>query len=174
MDIPASNLPFSPIDQPRLAHVMNIVVTCSNPLPYGSQAHGSKTASKDGKRDVFWPIRGGRFYGPKISGKVVSGGADFPVIRPDGVLYVDAFYRLETDDGTSIVIHNQGVEVEAAPGEPRKFRLQPKFTTVEGPHEWLNKGVFVATLVLQAQMPEELKLAKEGENDRLIQVYQIA
>lgn len=86
---------------------------------------------------------------------------------------IDAFYRLETDDGVSIVIHNKGFEIEPrADDGKRQFRLSPSFTTVE-PYEWLNKGLFVATLVLD--VPEQLKLAREGEdeNDRLIQVFRV-
>src|SRR4051812_15309151 len=55
------------------------------------------------------PITGGSFEGPRLRGKVVSGGADWQVVRPDGVLAVEAHYTLETDDRVLIMVTNKGV-----------------------------------------------------------------
>lgn len=165
---PGAEVPV--LDPIRSELVLNLVVTCSSP-----GRMGENTTSNDGTRDLFWPIVGGRFWGPKISGKVIPGGADYPVRRPDGVLVIDAFYRLQADDGTNILIHNKGIEIEKGEDGRRVFRLFPTFTTVEGPHDWLMKGMFVATLVLADTMPEDMKLARPelGENDRLIQVHRL-
>jgi hypothetical protein len=57
------------------------VVICSDFVPMSPDSHDAK----DGKRDRYWPIIGGRFWGPGIKGDVIPGGADFPVVRPDGV-----------------------------------------------------------------------------------------
>ncbi|ESQ88614.1 hypothetical protein ABAC460_15085 [Asticcacaulis sp. AC460] len=166
---PASASGLVDLDPIKTELVMNLVVTCSTPQPMGPNAE-----AKDGRRDVIWPIIGGRFEGPKLKGKVVPGGADFPVTRPDGVDVVDAFYRLQADDGTLIIIHNVGLMYPQADDGRYVFRLSPSFTTVKGPHDWLQKSLFLATLVYGDAVPEPMRLAKgPDENDRLIQVHRV-
>jgi hypothetical protein len=146
--------------------VMNIVVTCSKP-----ERMGPTSASKDGLREEFWPIIGGRFEGKGIRGEVVPGGADFPVKRPDGVDVIDALYRLRTDDGVTIIIHNRGL-VYPGTGEWPPFRLVPEFTAPVGQYDWLNRSIFLATLV---PVPREQALASgSDENDRMIQVHRVS
>ena len=144
--------------------VMNLVVTCSKPEPMGPSFN-----SKDGIRGHAWYIIGGKFWGPNIKGTVIPGGADFPVVRRDGVVVVDALYSLRTDDGTIIMIHNRGLGYDK---RDEKYRLVPEFTVNEGKYDWLNKSIFVGTLV--SDIPESMRLAKSpNENDRLIQVHRI-
>ncbi len=146
--------------------VMNLVVTCSAP-----ERPGPGAASKDGTRTEIWPIIGGRFEGPRIRGTVIAGGGDFPVIRPDGVEVIDALYRLRTDDGVTILIHNKGLIYPEHRGEWPKCRLVPEFTAPVGPYDWLNKSIFLSTLVAA---PKSMALAKTAtENDRLIQVHRV-
>jgi len=156
-------------DIPRPELVLELVVTCSKP-----EALGLDTASKDGQRRSIWPIIGGKFVGRGIRGVVVPGGGDFPVIRPDGVTIVDALYRLRTDDGVTIIIHNKGLAVPSdQPGGRTRYRLAPEFTVPRGKYDWLNKQLFVANLT--TAIPNEKRLAKtENENDRLIHVYRLA
>lgn len=150
------------LDPIRTELVMNLVVTCSAPEKPGPDIHGP-----DGIRDEIWPITGGRFWGPDIRGQVIPGGGDFPVTRPDGVVWVDALYRLRTDDGVQIIIHNQGIGYTED-----KFRLTPRFTAPAGRYDWLNKSIFLATLVYPP--PADMRLAKgPNENDRLIQVHRV-
>lgn len=153
-------------DPPRTELVMQLVVTCSSPEKMGGAAQ-----SKDGTRDEIWPIIGGRFEGKGIRGTVVPGGGDFPVRRPDGVERVDALYRLKTDDGVTIIIHNFGLTYPGKkPGEER-YRLTPEFIALVGKYDWLNRSVFLATLT---DVPKGMELAKgPAQNDRLIQVYRI-
>ena len=54
-------------------------------------------------------ILGGAFSGPRLSGRVLPGGADWQVLRSDGVVEVSARYTLETDDGALIYISNRGL-----------------------------------------------------------------
>lgn len=108
-----------------------------------------------GRRRVI-PILGGRFEGPRIAGRIVPGGADWQLIRPDGVAIVEALYTLETADGTLIHIRNVGMrhgppEVIArlAAGETVDpttyyFRAAPVFEVAQGPHDWLTRSLFVA------------------------------
>lgn len=145
--------------------VLNIVVTCGEVL----RPSPNSSESKDGSRTEIWPILGGRFDGPGIHGHVEPGGADLPVTRPDGVEVVDAFYRLLTDDGETIIIHNKGLTYS---GDQEKYRLAPEFIAPVGKYDWLNKYIFVATLI--SPVPSHMQLAGDGENDRLIQVYKVS
>ena len=52
------------------------------------------------------PITGGTFEGPRLKGKVLP-GADWQIVRPDGVLELEARYALETDDGALISMVNR-------------------------------------------------------------------
>jgi len=155
-------------DVPRPELVLELVVTCSKP-----EALGPETGSKDGQRRSIWPIIGGRFVGRDIKGVVVAGGGDFPVIRPDGVTIVDALYRLRTDDGVTIIIHNKGLSMASGqPGGRPRYRLSPEFTAPSGKYDWLNKHLFVANLT--TTIPDGRRLARsENENDRLIHVYRL-
>ncbi|HVW69625.1 MAG TPA: DUF3237 family protein [Steroidobacteraceae bacterium] len=153
-------------DPPKVELVMQLVVTCSEPEKVGDSQN-----SKDGKRTEIWPIIGGRFQGKGIRGTVIAGGGDFPVLRPDGVEVVDALYRLRTDDGVTIIIHNRGLAYpNRRPGD-WYYRLAPEFIAPQGKYEWLNSQIFLATLV---DVPASLRLAKgPHENDRLIEVYRV-
>ena len=155
-------------DVPTVELVLELVVTCSKP-----EAFGPVPDSKDGQRKSIWPIIGGVFIGKDIRGVVVPGGGDFPLVRPDGVTIVDALYRLRTDDGVTIIIHNKGLGMPGGgPGGRTKYRLSPDFTAPGGKYDWLNKGVFVANLT--TVIPEGKRLAKgDNENDRLIHVYRV-
>jgi hypothetical protein len=156
-------------DPPRPELVLELVVTCSRP-----EAPGPETLSKDGQRKSIWPIIGGKFVGPDIRGVVVPGGGDFPLVRPDGVTVVDALYRLLTDDGITILIHNKGLSIgPAEPGSRPRYRLSPEFTAPVGKYDWLNKQIFIANLT--TDIPSDRRLARsENENDRLIHVYRLA
>ena len=164
--VAADTWPLVPRDLPRLELVMQLVVTCSSPEPTGGS-----TRSKDGERKEVWPIIGGRFEGKGIRGTVVPGGGDFPVVRPDGVEVIDALYRLRTDDGVQIIIHNEGLAYpNDKPGWGR-YRLAPTFIAPVGKYDWLNRGIFISTLT---EVPKGMELAKGAtQNDRLIQVYRV-
>ncbi|MDG5494005.1 DUF3237 domain-containing protein [Niveispirillum sp. BGYR6] len=167
--------PLEDYDPVRTELVMNLFVTCSDPEPMvPGTAAGAAVKAKDGGRAEFWPIIGGWFEGPRLKGRVVPGGADFPVIRPDGVEVVDAFYRLREDDGSIIIIHNIGIAYTPIPGQQYRYRLSPSFTVAEGKHDWLNKSLFIATLLADNDMPKQfVRPARPGENDRLIQVHRV-
>ena len=89
----------------------------------------------------YIPILGGQFKGPRIQGDVVPGGADYQLVRPDGVTTLEARYTLKASDGALIYVTNRGL---LAAGEP--VRTSPEFEAPIGPHDWLNKALFVGTL----------------------------
>lgn len=99
-------------------------------------------------------ILGGEFSGPRMKGRVLPGGADRQLLRPDGIKELDALYEMQTDDGAVITVHNQ-VVVDMPTPEQRYARSVVKFRAPAGPYEWLNRRVFVGTL-------ESLKPAKNA------------
>jgi hypothetical protein len=60
-----------------------------------------------GERRVV-PIVGGTVSGPGIAGNVVPGGADWQILRVDGVLDIEARYAVRTDAGDLFEILSQG------------------------------------------------------------------
>ena len=99
--------------------------------------------SVDGKR-LSIPITGGRFYGDKLKGKLLPGGADYQVIRNDGVTSLHAVYMMQTDDGILINVINDGLLVPQAENQAFYFRTSPHFIAPKGDYDWLNKAIFVA------------------------------
>jgi hypothetical protein len=51
---------------------------------------------------VIVNVAGGKFEGPRISGEVLNSGADWFLLRPDGVGVVDVRVALKTNDGENI------------------------------------------------------------------------
>lgn len=96
-------------------------------------------------------ILGGRFEGPRLRGTVLAGGADRQWLRPDGVKELHAIYEMQTEDGAVLAIDNRVCIDESAPGG-RYLRSVVRITAPDGPHEWLNRRVFVGTL--QGLMPQ--------------------
>jgi Protein of unknown function (DUF3237) len=92
------------------------------------------------------PITGGSFEGPNIRGKVLPGGADRQLIRKDGVRQLDALYELQAEDGAVITVRNRVLIDDPGSGRPRYAFSTLEITAPEGPHAWLNRGVYVGTL----------------------------
>jgi hypothetical protein len=109
-----------------------------------------------GRRRII-PITGGRVEGARLKGKVLPGGADWQIVRTDGVADLDARYTVETHDGALIYVRNRGLrhgppEVIArlARGEdvdPAQYymRTQPWFETGDARYAWLNRVICVGT-----------------------------
>jgi len=118
------------------------------------------------QRWIFGPVAGnlkqgytsvkqGLVRGPRLNGRVVDySGADWPLVRPDGVVELNAHYMLEADDGARIYIRNLGYVYAPLPildpktgaeigTRPAYFRCTPYFRAPEGPHDWLNRTVVV-------------------------------
>ncbi|CAN5760833.1 DUF3237 domain-containing protein [soil metagenome] len=97
-----------------------------------------------GKRR-FIGITGGTFKGPRIEGEVIPGGADWQTVRADGVTVIEAIYALKTTDGAVIAVRNLGLVSPIEDGG-RYVRTNPTFDAPQGPHDWLNKSIFVGTI----------------------------
>ena len=109
-----------------------------------------------GRRRII-NITGGSFRGERLSGRVLPGGADWQLIRSDGVADLDARYTLETQDGALIYVRNRGLR--HGPAEVLRqlslgqnvdpslyyMRTTPSFETGDARYAWLNRLVCVAT-----------------------------
>ena len=80
---------------PQLQFVFAAHVKVDAPLDLGD-------VGKGGRRIV--PIAGGEFSGPQLRGTVLPGGADWQVLRDDGVAELEARYTLRTDDAALIYL----------------------------------------------------------------------
>jgi hypothetical protein len=133
---------------PRLTLAFELRATVGPPLEVGDVAHG---------RRRIVPITGGTFEGSGIKGKVMPGGADWQIVRPDGFTELDTRYTLETDKGQIIYVQNAGIR--HAPPEVMKrllagetvdpslvyFRTVPTFETSSPELQWLTRTIFVGT-----------------------------
>jgi hypothetical protein len=132
--------PVAGVEAPKTQLVLEAYVTIASAVDVGQSDAGTRR---------FIPITGGRFVGDGIKGEVMAGGADWQLVRPDGVLEVNALYSIRTDDGVTIVVDNRGIIVPAAPpaaGRPAQapyVRTTPRFHAPQGKYDWLNKGIFV-------------------------------
>jgi hypothetical protein len=61
-----------------------------------------------GRRRIV-PIESGMVSGPRLDGVILPGGADWQLIRRDGVAEIEARYTLQADDGALIAVINRGV-----------------------------------------------------------------
>lgn len=109
--------------------------------------------TSDGRRLAI-PITGGDFTGESIRGEVLPGGADYQLVRPDGVTEVHAVYMIRTDDGALINVVNDGIIVPpATEGGAPYIRTTPRFTAPVGKYDWLNKNIFLSNLVVRPDRP---------------------
>jgi len=132
----------------QLRSLLKAEIALAPPQELGDTPHG--------RRRIIG-ITGGRFSGERLSGRVLPGGADWQLVRADGVADLDARYTLETADGALIYVRNRGyrhgpVEVLArlSRGEnvdPALYymRTTPSFETGDARYAWLNRIVCVAT-----------------------------
>jgi len=127
-----------PGDAPSINNkpVLELYVTLTDKVTVGK--------ADDGDRYIV-PISGGYFIGKNgISGDVMPGGADWQVVRSDGIKNITAIYSIKEKDGTVIVVDNRGM-VANIEGE-RYAHTVPKFHAPEGEHDWLNERMFSGTI----------------------------
>jgi hypothetical protein len=130
-----------------LVHIADLLVTVGEPIEVGQTAAGFRR---------LIPITGGVARGPEIRGSILPGGADFQIIRHDGVAELHARYAIRTEDGAVLYIENNGLRHGPAEamerlrrGEPVEpgliyFRSAPRFETGAVEYQWLARHLFVA------------------------------
>ena len=133
---------------PQLDFLMQVLVTLDPALEVGDTSAGIRRVIN---------ITGGTVTGPKLAGNVLPGGADWQIVRTDGVAVLEARYTLQTDDGALIYVQNRGLrhgppEVLAAVArgdvvDPASYymRTNPIFETGDERYRWLNKLVGVCS-----------------------------
>ena len=136
--------------RPSLDHVFTIEADIDPPRSAGMGPHGER---------LHIPIIGGRIHGPRLNGRILPGGSDWPVIGPDGNSRIEAHYTIEADDGTLIYVVNKALRVSSPEvtarlraGEtvsPSAFYMRgaPVFDAPSGPHRWLSETLFVCSLL---------------------------
>jgi len=125
---------------------MTVRIAAAPPQELGAVPHGARS---------IIPVTGGDFEGPRLRGKVLSGGGDWLLLRDDGVLELDLRITLETDDHALIHMTFQGLrhgppEVIAALSrgeviDPARyyFRTLPRFETSTEGYAYLNRIITV-------------------------------
>ncbi|MFC7395083.1 DUF3237 domain-containing protein [Scopulibacillus cellulosilyticus] len=143
---------------PLLEEAATLNIQVAEPIVVGESEKG---------RRQFIPIISGTVNGPKIKGKVLPGGADSQIIRPNGLVELSARYVIETTDGEKIYIENNGIrhvpeefvdQVKAGKIiDPKHvyFRTIPTFETASSPYKWLTNRLFIGSAV---RLPNEIIL----------------
>ena len=128
--------------------LMTLQVVVAPPERLGAVPHGTR---------VIAPITSGSFEGPRLRGKVLPGGADWTLLRPDGVLELDLRITLETNDDALIYLTSFGLRhgppdvlAALARGEsvdPSKyyFRTAPRFETSASQYAFLNRLIAISS-----------------------------
>ncbi|GAB4005265.1 DUF3237 domain-containing protein [Spirosoma migulaei] len=133
---------------PGLSFVGQLNVKVGAPYVVGETPHGLRR---------IIPILGGTVDGPNLKGEILSGGADWQIVRKDGVAELEAHYQFKTDDGVIIYVKNVGLrvatpEVAARIGRGEQvspteyyFRAVPRFEAPPGKYNWMNNAIFICT-----------------------------
>ena len=131
-----------PQQQLNAEYSFTIEAQISAPIMMGETLDGTRLSI---------PITGGRFYGKNLKGEVLPGGADYQIIRQDGVTALHAVYMMRTDDGALINVINDGLIVPEKSEQAFYFRTSPKFIAPKGEYDWLNKAIFVGGVRIDPQ-----------------------
>jgi len=108
--------------------LMTVRIAAAQPQKLGTVPHGIRS---------IVPVTGGDFEGPRLRGKVLPGGGDWLLLRPDGVLELDLRITLETDDHALIYMTFQGLRHDLY------FRTLPRFETSSEAYAFLNRIITV-------------------------------
>ena len=132
--------------EPHLEFLYELTAELGAPTPIGDTPRGHR---------LIVPIAGGTFEGPRLRGKVLPGGGDWLLIRPDGVGELDVRGTLQTDDGALLYITYRGYLTkvaelmprwgagEAIPREEHYFVVTPCYETGAPQYAWLQQTVAI-------------------------------
>ena len=133
-------------DDPTLEFVFEVMASLESPQIFGNTGIGERRIIS---------ITGGTVTGPKLNGVVLRGGADWQLVRSDGMSDIHARYTLQADDGALIYIDAPGIR-EASPAviarinageivDPSEyyFRTVPRIETASEKYAWMNRRLFV-------------------------------
>ena len=148
---------MSDFAEPRLTHVADFSVEVAAPIVIGETAAGLRRVV---------PILGGTATG-RIEGTIESGGADYQILRNDGVTELEARYTILTPSGERLYVVNRGIRSgpkhvmdvlargETVDPSQIYFRATPSFETGAPEYKWLMQRLFVSTGV---RRPDRVEL----------------
>ena len=139
-------------EDPGLEFVFEVVATLEKPIIFGRTGAGERR---------IIGIAGGTVKGPALNGIVLPGGADWQIVRDDGVSEIHARYSIKADDGALIFIDAPGIR-EAAPEVIKRinsgeivdpseyyFRTTPRLETSSPNYTWMGRRLFVCKGIRQ-------------------------
>lgn len=144
-----------------LTEVFSLAVDVGVPQSVGRDAAGERRCV---------PITGGSVTG-KISGVVLAGGADWQVLRPDGLADLDARYMLRLESDALVEVWSRGLRIgpaavmaKLARGErvdPASYymRTAMRFETAAPDLQWLVQRLHVG---LGERTPDQVRLKVYG------------
>jgi hypothetical protein len=107
-------------------------------------------ATPYGERRII-DIQGGTVEGPRLRGRILPGGADWQIVRADGVVHLHARYTVETMTGGHILVDSEGyrhgppdvmarlARDETVDPSQYYFRSFMRFETGDSGASWLNR-----------------------------------
>jgi hypothetical protein len=140
-----------------LTPVFELAVDVGVPQSVGRDAAGERRCV---------PITGGTVTG-KIRGAVLAGGADWQVLRPDGLADLDARYMLRLDGGAQVEVWSRGLRIgppevmaKLARGErvdPASYymRTAMRFETAAADLQWLVHRLHIG---IGERTPDQVRL----------------
>lgn len=140
-----------------LTPVFDLAVDVGVPQSVGRDAAGERRCV---------PITGGTVTG-KLNGIVLAGGADWQVLRPDGLADLDARYMLKLDSGAMVEVWSRGLRIgpaevmaKLARGErvdPSSYymRTAMRFETAASDLQWLVRRLHIG---LGERTPNQVRL----------------
>ena len=140
--------------------LMTLQVVVPPPQKVGAVPHGIR---------VIAPITGGTFEGPRLRGKVLPGGGDWLLTRPDGVLELDLRITLETDDGALIYMTSSGLRH----GPPEVLAALARGESVDPSKYYFRTAIRFETSALQYTFLNQLIAISSGDRRASGPVYTI-
>ena len=134
------------MNDPALEFLFEITLQIDRPQRIGETGRGNRQ---------IVPVTGGAFEGPRLKGRVLPGGGDWSVVRPDGVAELDVRVTLETEDGALIYASYPGYLTnlpliggrwragEAVPLDEYDFAVTPRFETAAEQYAWLTRTICI-------------------------------
>ena len=94
-----------------LSHIADLRVFLGDPIHIGETPAGTRR---------IIPIMSGEAIGRRLRGRILAGGADFQVLRPDHTAELHARYLIASEDGARIYVENTGLRRGPAEASQRR------------------------------------------------------
>ena len=133
-------------NEPRLEFLFEVSIETAFPHAIGENPHGN--------RQII-PVTGGSFEGPRLKGKILPGGGDWLLVRPDGVGEIDARETWQAEDGALLYVTKRGyitnvpgltariLAGESIPHEEYYFVVTQYVETSAAQYAWLQQVVAI-------------------------------